>query len=79
MTAFDLAQYVGHRIEYAGQVAEVRPDVPTLHLPLQDRKLWARWQDPTLPNLDSKLGQDVGHCWHQYAAADFRLVIPITL
>ena len=73
----DCARYVGSVEEYHDQVADIRPHMPTQHLPLEERKVFVRWHNPNLPRVNSKLGQHVGTYWHDMPAADFRILVRV--
>lgn len=77
MTNLDHARYCGDIEQYRDQVAEVRPHFDTMHLDLSSRLVWVRWVDPDLINHNSPIGQQVGNCWHQMPAVDFKLLVRV--
>jgi len=72
---YDHARYVGPIAHYQQKTVDIRPHLPTQHLPLEERKVFVRWHDPSLPNTNSKLGQTVGNYWHDMPAVDFRILV----
>ena len=72
---FDHAKYVGDIQGYRDMVADIRPHLPTLELPLAYRKVFVRWHSPELIHHDS--GEPVSRNWHLMPAHDFKILIPI--
>nr|QIG67180.1 hypothetical protein EVB34_075 [Rhizobium phage RHph_TM26] len=72
----DSAEYVGPIDGLKGKKALVRPDLDTYELPLDQRKLYAQFDEIGLrhPATGARLGFD----WHSFPAADFKILIRLT-
>lgn len=77
MTHYDDARYVGAIPELQGQVASIRPYPPTEGLPLDERKLYARWHNPDLSGYHADCPPRVGTYWYLHPVTDFKILIPI--
>lgn len=71
----DEAEYCGPLSNYKDQKVLIRPHLPTHHLPLEDRKVWVRFNDPKL--IHHKTGDWVGSWWHDFPAKDFKLLVTV--
>lgn len=75
---YDKARYVGDIPNYRDQIADVRPHEPTYDLPLEQRKLFARFDNQDIERHDMP-GIGVGKFWHVFPAKDFWLLTPINI